>query len=207
MGSPNGGRYQASKSERRKWHYSLEFKQIGRVTLSHVQLLLIPEQSLRIQLANKIRWNQQRSLAEADFFTIGYSGRTIAEFTTILLEANVSTVLDIRQNAVSPYKPEFSKARLKQNLERNGIQYIHRADLGVPRDIRAGAVGQQDRSSIWDWYDLNVVRSFAGKNLDEFFNCADHPIAFMCSESDPYSCHRHRLALALELNGLKGYDL
>lgn len=175
--------------------------------MSHFQGLLIPEQPLRVQLANKMRWNRQRSQAEADFYTIGYAGRTIGQFTRLLLDAGVSTIVDVRQNAVSPYKPEFSKTRLRKHLETYGLQYLHRADLGVPRDIRAKAIGRQNRDPIWSWYDSNVVATFLGSNLDEFFNWAEHPIAFMCVESDPYACHRHRLAIALERHGLKGYDL
>lgn len=171
------------------------------------QGLLIPEEPPRVQLANKQRWNSERSREYSDFYTIGYAGRSIVQFTRLLLDAAVSTVIDVRQNPVSPYKPEFNKNRLRQYLEGVGIQYLHRADLGVPRDVRAKAIGQHDRISIWEWYDSNVVQIFLGKNLDEFFNWAEHPIVFMCVESDPYSCHRHRLAIALERHGLKGYDL
>lgn len=169
--------------------------------------LLMPEQPLRIQLANKRRWNQQRSLERADFYTVGYAGRTINQFIDILKSADVATVVDIRQYAISPYKPEFTRNKLMQHLGRRGVQYIHRPDLGVPRDVRAKAIGQKDRSSIWDWYDANVVSNFIGNNLDEFFNWAEHPVALMCSESDPCACHRHRLAIALEKHGLKGFDL
>lgn len=169
--------------------------------------LLIPEQPLKVQLANKKRWNQQRSREKADFYTVGYAGRTINQFVDLLKSAGVSTVVDIRHFAISPYKPEFTKNRLTQHLESRGIQYLHRPDLGVPRDVRARAIGQSDRSSIWDWYDTNVVRIFIGSNLDEFFNWAEHPVALMCSESDPYACHRHRLAIALEKRGFKGFDL
>lgn len=169
--------------------------------------LSLPEQPLRLQRENKVRWNSQRSRQQADFYTIGYAGRTLGEFVYAVKAARVSTIVDIRQNPVSLYKPEFSRVKLRVYLEDNGLQYLHRPELGVPRDIRAAAVGHCDRDIIWQWYDRHVVSAFAGRNLDEFFNWADHPVALMCVECDPYACHRHRLALALEDHGLKGYDL
>lgn len=175
--------------------------------MKHIEYLSIPEHSQNIQLANKIIWNQIRSRTEADFYTISYAGRTINQFTSLLKEAGVVTVVDIRQNAVSPYKPEFSKNRIQQFLEKNEIQYNHRPDLGVPREIRATAIGRFDRTAIWEWYDASVLSTFIGNNLDNFFNSVEHPVAFMCVETDPFICHRHRLALALERHGLNDYDL
>ena len=85
--------------------------------------------------------------------------------------------------------------------------YFHAGHLGVPRTVRALAVGQNGREIIWDWYDKNVASPIMGHNLHWFFNAVDHPIALMCTELDPTACHRHRLSLALERWQLKGFDL
>ncbi|MBI4307410.1 MAG: DUF488 domain-containing protein [Chloroflexi bacterium] len=170
------------------------------------QLVSLPQQSFPEQFKNKARWNGARSRRHADFYTIGYAGRNICEFVSLLNDAGISTLVDIRHTPIS-HKPEFSKAYLKRYLENNGLEYMHRPDLGVPRDVRAEAVGQKTRDIIWQWYDSYVVPRLAGRNLDEFFNWADHPVALMCVECDPSACHRHRLAIALERHGLRGYDL
>ena len=47
----------------------------------------------------------------------------------------------------------------------------------------------------------------AGNDAPASFGVADHPVAFMCVELDPTACHRHRLSLALEEQGLRGFDL
>lgn len=72
----------------------------------------------------------------------------------------------------------------------------------MPCEVRVQAIETGTREAIWSWYDENVTFS-----LDSFFNVADHPIALLCVEIDPTSCHRHRLALSLERSGLHGYDL
>jgi uncharacterized protein (DUF488 family) len=105
------------------------------------------------------------------------------------------------------YRPELSKSNLARLLDENGIQYAHFPQLGVPRDIRAKAIESGSRTVIWKWYDEHVVGPFFRKNLHFFLNCVEHPVAMMCTEIDPQECHRHRIALALEGMGLRGFDL
>lgn len=142
-----------------------------------------------------------------DFFTIHYSGRDVQRFVKLLEIAGVATVVDVRDTPTSQYKPEFNSANLKGHLNKQGLNYFHRGDLGVPREIRAQAVGKNDRSEIWEWYDAMIAPNIADgsvKTLDESWK---RPVAFMCLETDPTSCHRHRLILALERCGLRGFDL
>jgi uncharacterized protein (DUF488 family) len=169
--------------------------------------LTLPSASVKQQHENRLLWNDSRSIKESDFFTFGYTGRKIEELIDAMLKANVQSLVDIRKNPVSMYRPELSKNNLKRHVEEHGICYVHYPDLGVPRDIRAKAIDTGTRDVIWDWYDANVVDQFIGKNLHRFLNCAEHPVALMCVEIDPRECHRHRLFLALESNGLRGFDL
>ncbi len=145
-------------------------------------------------------------MESAKFFTIGYAGRTALQFVQLLLEAGVRSLIDIRFNPVSMYKPEFSRTNLQRIVEDAGLEYLHVRDLGVPREIRAKALASGDREVIWEWYDKNVVAPFLEKNLHEFLNL-NHPVALMCVETDPRECHRHRLFQALEDQGFQGFDL
>lgn|SRR5438552_3770280 len=169
--------------------------------------LNLPSASLKKQIENKDIWNDTRSAADADFFTIGYSGRKTDEIIAALKSRGVRTLVDIRQNPVSMYRPELSKTNLARLLSLKGIQYAHLPELGVPRDIRAKAIETGTRDVIWAWYDENVVTSFLGNNLHVFLNIFEHPVALMCTETDPQECHRHRLSLALEQMGMRGFDL
>lgn len=125
----------------------------------------------------------------------------------VVVAASVATVVDIRHNPVSPYRPELSKRNFAELLRSRGIGYVHRRDLGVPRAIRAHAQDVGSLEPIWEWYDQAVVPGFAGRNLHDFFNSATHPVALMCVEASPTDCHRHRLSLALERAGLTSRDL
>jgi uncharacterized protein (DUF488 family) len=169
--------------------------------------LKLPSASPKQQLLGKAVWNSIRDYRDADFFTLGYSGRSIDEVIGLLRDAGVQTLCDIRSHAVSMYKPAFSKNNLRGRLMDEGIGYEHFPQLGIPRDIRVKAIHNGSRQVLWDWYDTYVAQDYIGINLHNFFNGVEHPVAFMCSELDPHECHRHRLSLALEHLGLKGFDL
>jgi uncharacterized protein (DUF488 family) len=167
--------------------------------------LNLPSASVKQQIANKLTWNNTRSAEQADFFTVGYTGRKTDEIIELLKEHQVQTLVDIRQNPISMYRPELSKNNLAKLLAENGMFYSHAPQLGVPRDIRAKAIETGSRTVIWTWYDTTVVPEFL--NLHSFLNGFEHPVALMCTEIDPHECHRHRLSLALERMGLKSFDL
>jgi uncharacterized protein (DUF488 family) len=167
--------------------------------------LNLPSAPVKRQIASKAEWNESRTREAADFFTLGYSGRKMAEILDLLKRHGVRTLLDIRKNPVSMYRPELSKTNLIKLLAEHDIAYAHAPELGVPRDIRAKAIETGSRDVIWEWYDANVVTSRL--RLDMFMKGFEHPVALMCTEIDPHECHRHRLSLALEGMGLSGFDL
>jgi uncharacterized protein (DUF488 family) len=171
-----------------------------------IRPLKLPTRAARAQAESKEKWNDSRSRERANFFTIGYAGRTAKQLIQMMVEVGVRSVIDIRFNPVSMYRPELSKTNFQHEVERAGLEYIHAPRLGVPRDIRAKAIAEGNRQAIWDWYHKYVVERFV-RNLDEFFNSAEHPVALMCVEADPIECHRHLLFQALEDSGLQGFDL
>ena len=145
-------------------------------------------------------------MEQADFFTFGYEGRQTEEIFSNLRSAGVQCVLDIRYNAVSMYRPEFSKSNLQARLSDLNIEYVHLREWGVPRDVRARAIDTGTRDTIWCWYDQKVVAPNFNRNLHRFLNFG-YPVAMMCMECDPRECHRHRIFIALEEQGLRGFDL
>lgn len=168
--------------------------------------LKLPSKKTRERLESKALWNEARSSVDADFYTLGYEGRSVADIVVALTTASVKTLIDIRHTPLSMYRPELSKSNFQKTIEDAGITYLHCPECGVPKDIRAKAITTGTRESIWDWYDANVVTRYFGPNLHWFLNL-EHPAAMMCVEHDPEECHRHRIFMALEKNGLRGYDL
>ena len=162
--------------------------------------------SERVQRQNNVAWNDARAVTQADFFTIGYSGRDISDFIAALLRARVATLVDVRFRAGSRYRPEFSKRNLQARLAEDGVAYLHRPSLGVPRDIRARA-SDDSRHAIWEWYDEYAVPSLTRENLHELFPGAEHPLVFMCTELDPPMSPTAGWRSRWISDGLRGYDL
>ena len=171
-----------------------------------IRPLKLPNRPARVRANSKALWNEARSIDAADFFTLGYEGRPTDDLLAALRVAGVSLLLDIRHSPVSMYRPELSKRNFCELLAREGIEYLHIPEWGVPRGIRAEAAEAGSREPIWRWYDQNVVERFFTVNLHRFLNMG-HPLAMMCMEADPEECHRHRLFMALEKQGLRGFDL
>lgn len=168
--------------------------------------LKLPSISQRDQIKGRDDWNAQREEEGADFFTLGYTGRKLPAIIKTLKDHGVRTLVDIRYNPVSMYRPELSKNNLDRTLAAHGIIYAHTPELGVPRDIRAKAVESGTREVIWDWYD-DLLENFFNGNLHSFLNGFEFPVALMCTEIDPHECHRHRLTLVLEKMGMRGFDI
>jgi uncharacterized protein (DUF488 family) len=160
--------------------------------------LKLPRRPARVRVESKALWNEARCIATADFFT--------DDLLSALRSAEIQLLLDIRHSPVSMYRPELSKRNFTELLAREGVEYLHIPQWGVPRAIRTQAIEAGSREPIWHWYDENVVDPFFARNLHRFLNMGN-PLAMMCMEADPQECHRHRLFLALERQGLRGFDL
>src|SRR5256885_9219757 len=119
--------------------------------------LRLPSRTARAQAERKILWNEARTADGANFYTIGYAGRSATDIIELLQSAGVRTLVDIRYNPISMYKPELSKTNLRQTVIAAGLHYLHVPQWGVPRNVRAKAMETGNRQIIWEWYDANVV--------------------------------------------------
>ena len=169
--------------------------------------LRLPDAPESVQRHNKEIWNVEHLPVKADFYTIGYAGKDAEQFLALLEAVGVSTLVDVRHTPLSHYKPDFNKEKLTTLLRQRGIDYIHKADWGVPPEVRSRSVGQDSREAIWDWYGSNVLPKISNGEFGELCRETKPPLAFMCAEGDLTACHRHRLFLALEETGLRGFDL
>lgn len=125
---------------------------------------------------------------------VGYEGLTISEYVQVLCDLQVSTLVDVRLNAISR-KPGFSKTRLKGYLADAGIQYLHYRELGNPKENRKGfwddpSTGSHAQSVnrfkdliLCDDYKVSLL-----KNLKNMSQCEN--VALLCYEKEPAKCHR-----------------
>jgi uncharacterized protein (DUF488 family) len=142
-------------------------------------------------------------------YTLGHSTHTTQEFMRLLKTQAITLLVDIRHYPGSRYCPQFGKARLRRNLERNGIGYVHLVSLGGRRrpdknsDLNSGWRSPQFRG----YADYMQTEEFA-KGLNELMKLArNKKTAIMCSEAVPWRCHRSMVSDALIARGWAVLDI
>ena len=77
-------------------HHAVAFEMKARKSAVRSAQLKLPTDPPKMQLTNKTTWNESRAKEAADFFTIGYSGRTIEAFLAAVVDARIRCVVDVR---------------------------------------------------------------------------------------------------------------
>lgn len=133
-------------------------------------------------------------------FTVGYEGIAPPDLISVLVEAGVRVLVDVRELPLSR-RPEFSKSALAAALERAGILYRHERPLGTPRHLRHALRADKDVPAFRSAYRA-VLNDHEPALLDLATQAARVPTAILCFEADPAVCHRAVIAEELEARGL-----
>ena len=129
-------------------------------------------------------------------YTIGHSNHETARFLELLKQHGIEMVIDVRSEPYSRWASQFNKAEIQFALVESGITYRYSGDKigGKPKDESLLERGVPD-------YDRLAATAEFQSELEEVIKIAsEQRVALMCSEADPYECHRERL-LARELRG------
>jgi uncharacterized protein (DUF488 family) len=126
-------------------------------------------------------------------FTIGFTKKSAERFFTLLKEAQVRRVIDVRLNNRSQLAG-YSKATDLEYFLRAiaGIEYRHVPELAPTQDLLDAYKKQKGSWSQYEERFLHLVRSRAVENsLDRSkFDMA----CLLCSEHQPEHCHRRLVA-------------
>ena len=126
-------------------------------------------------------------------YTIGHSTRPLDAFTTLLRDAGVTRVVDVRAFPMSRRHPHFNKDALAIALPAAGLDYRHMPALGGRRHRQHGT---PSRNGLWK---VEAFRNYADYAETAAFGSAitqlealarDQPTAFMCAEAVWWQCHR-----------------
>jgi uncharacterized protein (DUF488 family) len=134
-------------------------------------------------------------------FTVGHSNRQWNEFTSLLENNHVVTIVDVRRYPGSKSFPQFNKENMAKELLAKNIGYTHIEKLGGRRKETAKASVAYDNSgwqnkSFRSYADYMSTASFKEgiKELFLLMTKRDDPLAIMCSEAVPWRCHRRLIA-------------
>lgn len=139
-------------------------------------------------------------MARHPLSTIGYEGRTIAEFLEALETAGVDLLIDVRAVAASR-RPGFSKTALAAAVRERGIDYLHLRPLGTPKAGREAA--RKGRiAEMRAIYEEQLATPEAALALERTLDEAGrHHAALLCYEAHAEGCHRSIVAERLVERG------
>ena len=143
-------------------------------------------------------------VASEVLFSVGHGRRSIDAFVALLRRAGIERLVDVRVAPGSRRNPQFGQEALRAELERAGIAYEWRRDLGgfrKPRpDSRHTALRHDMFRGYADHMDTDAFRAALARLID---TSAETRTAFMCAESDWHRCHRRMIADALVATGVR----
>lgn len=135
-------------------------------------------------------------------YTIGHSTHPVSFFLCLLREYNINCLIDVRSVAASRYNPQYNKEPLSNFLKNNGIIYIHLPDEFGARHTDPDLLDEKGKVDF-----AKVRKSWIFKNGVERLRSGiekGYTIALMCSEGDPFDCHRFSMiTVALQQDGFR----
>ena len=133
-------------------------------------------------------------------YTIGHSNMIHESFIEILKSFKIEILVDVRSSPYSKFVSHFNREDIKRILIKKDIRYIFLGDYigGKPRDKKYYQNGSVN-------YELIAMSDRYSKGINRILELNNKcNIVLMCSEEDPYNCHRHNLITqTLVKNGLK----
>lgn len=136
-------------------------------------------------------------------YTVGHSNHSIDYFVELLNTYFVTCIIDVRSVAASAYNPQYNKDGLSDFLKKRGINYMH-----FPEEFGARHFDPQllDPEGKVDFGKVRSSKPFAaGIERLKIGLEKEFVIALMCSESEPFDCHRFSM-ISVALQG-QGFDV
>ncbi len=140
-------------------------------------------------------------------YTIGFAGKTAEQFFTLLKNAGVQKLIDVRENRIGQLSGFAKYPDLAFFLDRlAGITYSHEPRLAPTPEIRAA----YRSTGNWAEYESAFRQLMLDRSIPEALNPADFDctVAFLCSEPEPDKCHRKIVAEMLsQFLATNGYNV
>jgi|GEM_PF-576685 len=176
-----------------EYHETLFGWRIRRSKVQHIAGVMVEASGMQEAL---LKQEQHKTPSMGFLGGIGYQKLPIEEFIERLKSQNVDLVVDVRELAVSQWRPEYSRENLESALIAAGIEYLHMPELGAPKALRNSHIAGKNDAEFIATYEkylrehLNVLKNILPR-------LEGRRATLLCLEADPYQCHR--LAILKEL--------
>lgn len=125
--------------------------------------------------------------------TIGFTGKTAEEFFALLRDAEVHSVIDVRQNRTGQLSAFAKHPDLEFFLRQIGnVGYRHEPLLAPTPELRESY--QEDKD--WPAYEGRFLRLLKQRGVPKSLELSSWPanVALLCTEPGPEKCHRRLVA-------------
>ena len=127
-------------------------------------------------------------------YTIGHSNLDLERLLDLFKENEIEVLVDVRSVPFSRHAPQFNMKNIKEKIESAGIEYVFMEDEdagnvlgGRPRDMEC----YENEKIVYEYV---MEKSWYKEGISALIELAENKrTAVMCSEEDPYRCHRHYL--------------
>ena len=134
--------------------------------------------------------------------SVGHGARPLGVFLALLEGAGVERLVDVRSAPGSRKHPHFGKDELAGSLAGAGIDYRWERDLGGWRRPRPDSAHTALRSDGFRGYADHMESAEFERALERLVGSTiGTTVAFMCSESLWWRCHRRLISDALVARG------
>ena len=133
----------------------------------------------------------------ASVYTIGFTKKDARRFFSMLRQAGVKRVIDVRLNNVSQLSGFAKKADLEYFLaEISGIEYRHVPELAPTQDILDAYKKQK---GDWKTYEQQFRQLMVERKIEQTMpRDVIDGACLLCSEDKPHFCHRRLVAEYLQ---------
>ena len=127
-----------------------------------------------------------------NLYTIGFAGKSAESFFSLLVEHNVSMLVDIRLNNKSQLAGFANAKHLPYFLRLHGIGYNYQVELAPTKELLDG---YKKKMISWNTYEKQYKKLIEKRNI---INSLDigffENSVLLCSENAADHCHRRLLA-------------
>jgi uncharacterized protein (DUF488 family) len=133
-------------------------------------------------------------------WTIGHGTRPAEELVSVVREAGVRTLVDVRRFPGSRHNPQFNEHALAAVLTEGDVAYRHAVELG-------GHLAGEPGEDRFGCLRIGAFRSYSARMGTERWQAAlagalaEPAPCFMCAETLWWRCHRRLIAELLHARG------
>jgi uncharacterized protein (DUF488 family) len=137
-----------------------------------------------------------------EIWTVGHSTHSILEFVSILQAHHITGLADVRRFPGTKRHPQFNQEQLSEWLARDGIEYVHFAELGGRRRAQPNSPNNVWRNEAFRGYADYMMTNPFQMGMQRLLELAQRKrTAIMCAEALWWQCHRSLISDFLKAHG------